>query len=162
MTEIARAFIHGLDSSSRGTKGSYFLGRYPGMIMGDYSGPLDERMAQLEKDLAGKENLIIVGSSYGGLMAALFACENETRVRRVILLAPALDQSDLSARYGKPLQMPAILYHGRFDDVVPPEPTRAIAGQLFVNLKYNLVEDDHSLHTVFSTLDWDSLLEISS
>jgi pimeloyl-ACP methyl ester carboxylesterase len=160
MENIARAFIHGLDSSSRGTKGSYFRTRYPGMFIEDYSGPLEERMAQLEKDLSRAENWILVGSSYGGLMAALFACGNETRVRRLILLAPALGHADLTACFRQSLKIPVILYHGRFDVVVPPEPTRRIAERLFGNLDYHLVEDDHNLHRIFPTLDWEALLEI--
>ena len=158
MKDITRVFIHGLDSSSRGTKGSYFHARYPGMLFSDYSGPLEERMAQLEKGLSGTENLILVGSSYGGLMAALFACGNEARVRRLILLAPALGHADFTAYFRQPLQIPVTLYHGRFDVVVPPEPTRRIAAQLFAMLDYHLVEDDHNLHQVFPTLDWDALL----
>lgn len=160
MTNIARAFIHGLDSSSRGTKGSYFRARYPGMFMEDYSGPLEKRMAQLEKGLSGAENWILVGSSYGGLMAAIFACGNETRVRRLVLLAPALGHADLMTCSRLPLQIPVTLYHGQFDVVVPPEPTRRIAAQLFGNLDHHLVEDDHNLHRIFPMLDWDALLEI--
>jgi pimeloyl-ACP methyl ester carboxylesterase len=160
MKDIARAFIHGLDSSSRGTKGSYFRARYPGMFTEDYSGPLEERMAQLEKGLSGTGNLILVGSSYGGLMAAIFACANETRVRRLILLAPALGHADFTTCSRQPLQIPVTLYHGRFDVVVPPEPTRRIAKHLFGNLDHHLVEDDHNLHRIFPTLDWDALLEI--
>lgn len=158
--EISRVFIHGLDSSSRGTKGSFFRKEYPGMLMGDYTGPLEERMAQLERELAGKGNLILVGSSYGGLMAALFACANESRVRRLILLAPALGHADWSACARQPLRIPVILYHGRFDDVVLPEPTGLIAARLFANLERHLVEDDHNLHLIFPALDWNTLLEI--
>lgn len=158
--DVTRVFIHGLDSSSQGTKGSFFRERYPRMWMGDFSGPLDERMAQLTEGLAGRDELILVGSSYGGLMAALFALRNEPRVRRLILLAPALGHADLSAYASAPLGVPVTLYHGRRDDVVLPAPTRRIAEGLFANLDYHLVEDDHNLHRVFPTLDWDRLLEI--
>jgi pimeloyl-ACP methyl ester carboxylesterase len=159
--EITRVFIHGLDSSSQGTKGSFFRREFPGMLMGDYSGSLEERMAQLEGELAGKNHLILVGSSYGGLMAALFACAHETRVRRLILLAPALGHADWSACLQQPLRIPTILYHGRFDEVVPPEPTRLIAERLFADLKNHLVEDDHNLHRIFPTLNWKDLLEMT-
>lgn len=159
MDTITRVFIHGLDSSSRGTKGSFFRERYPGMFMEDYSGSLAERMAKLEKDLSGRGDLILVGSSYGGLMAALFACRHEARVRGLILLAPALGHSDFDD-CRKPLQIPVTLYHGRFDEVVPPEPTRRIADRLFANLDHHIVEDDHNLHQVFPGMDWDALLQI--
>jgi len=158
MVDITRVFIHGLDSSSKGTKGSYFRKRYPGMIMEDYTGSLEERMEKLNADLAGKKNLILVGSSYGGLMAAMFACSQETLVRRLILLAPALDHGHF--RFGRPVGIPVVLYHGRLDDVVPPEPTLHIAERLFSRLDHHLVEDDHNLHRIFPLLDWNSLLEI--
>jgi pimeloyl-ACP methyl ester carboxylesterase len=159
MTNFTRVFIHGLDSSSRGTKGSFFRERYPGMLISDFSGPLEERMARLEQTLAGENNLILVGSSYGGLMAALYACKNEARVRRLILLAPALSHGDFSPYEEKPLELPVTLYHGRHDVVVPPGETLRIAEQLFGNLESHLVDDDHNLHIVFPTLDWDMLLE---
>ena len=78
-------------------------------------------MARLEQSLAGKNSLILVGSSYGGLMAALYACRNEARIRRLILLAPALGHADFSPYCEKPLETPVTLYHGRQDVVVPPE-----------------------------------------
>ena len=162
MTDRTRVFIHGLDSSSRGTKGTFFRGRYPEMLMEDFSGPLEARMSHLTESLAGKSNLILVGSSYGGLMAALFACRNQARVRRLILLAPALGHADFSPWYATPLEMPAVLYHGRRDTVVPPEQTRQIAERLFRNIESHLVDDDHDLHRIFPALDWDRLLEVES
>jgi pimeloyl-ACP methyl ester carboxylesterase len=162
MTNVTRVFLHGLDSSSRGTKGQFFRGRYPEMLLEDFSGPLAERMDKLTGSLEGKGNLILVGSSYGGLMAALFACRNRTRIRRLILLAPALGHADFSPWYTTPLQLPVTLYHGRQDIVVPPGPTRRIAESLFGNLEHHLVDDDHDLHRVFPTLDWNRLLEIES
>lgn len=162
MTDFTHVFIHGLDSSSRGTKGTFFRERYPRMLMSDFTGLLAERMAQLEQSLAGKSNLILVGSSYGGLMAALYACKNEARIRRLILLAPALGHGDFSACCQRPLETPVTLYHGRQDIVVPPEPTRRIAERLFRNFEIHLVDDDHNLHLVFPTLDWDTLLEMGA
>ncbi|MBU2056067.1 MAG: alpha/beta fold hydrolase [Proteobacteria bacterium] len=159
MGDFMRIFIHGLDSSSRGTKGSFFRERYPEMLMNDYFGSLEERMIQLEGFLTGRKNLILVGSSFGGLMATLFACRHESRVRRLILLAPALGLVDLSEYYSKPRLLPVTLYHGLNDVVVPPEPARQVAAKLFANLDCRFVEDDHDLHRIFPTLDWDGLLE---
>ncbi|MBA4421679.1 MAG: alpha/beta hydrolase [Syntrophus sp. (in: bacteria)] len=160
MRDVTRVFIHGLDSSSRGTKGTFFHERYPEMIMENFSGSLEQRMAQLERGLAAKSNLILVGSSYGGLMAAQFACKNESRTRRLILLSPALGHGDFNPYYEAPLELPVTLYHGRQDLVVPPGPTRRIAERLFRNLEIHLVDDDHNLHLVFPMLDWDMLLEM--
>jgi pimeloyl-ACP methyl ester carboxylesterase len=132
------------------------------MLLEDFSGLLAERMDKLTNRLKGKDNLILVGSSYGGCMAALFACRYRTRMRRLILLAPALGHADFSPWYPTPLQSPVTLYHGRHDIVVPPEPTLRIAERLFENLDRHLVDDDHDLHQVFPTLDWNRLLEIES
>lgn len=162
MTDITRVFVHGLDSSSRGTKGTYFRARYPEMLLEDFPGPLATRMEKLDRSLRGKEDLILVGSSYGGLMAALFACAHRDRIRRLILLAPALEHADFRPWYAAPLQSPVALYHGRHDSVVPPGPTRRIAELLFGSLDYHLVDDDHDLHRVFPTLDWNGLLEWES
>lgn len=158
MPTLTPVFIHGLDSSSGGTKGTFFRERYPQMLMTDYKGTLEERMARLEEQLAGLANLVLVGSSYGGLMAALFACRHEVRVNRLVLLAPALAHAPAGAFSRPPLAVPATIYHGRHDDVVLPGETRRIAARLFANLTFRLVDDDHNLHRIFPLLDWDLLL----
>lgn len=153
-----RVFIHGLESSSQGTKGVFFRERFPDMLIEDYTGLLDERMAKLRTVLAGKKDLILVGSSFGGLMAAIYACENEESLIRLILLAPALDLGYFRPYAEKRLSIPVWLYHGKDDDVVPPAPVEKIARQVFRSLSYHLVEDDHSLHRTFPTMDWNRLL----
>lgn len=158
--ELTRVFIHGLDSSSRGTKGTYFRQNFPEMYLGDYAGSLEERMARLEADLLGRQGLILVGSSFGGLMAALFAFREESRIRRLILLAPALVHLDLSAYESRPLTIPVTLYHGRRDTVVPAEAAHEVAVRLFANLAHHFVDDDHDLHDLFPRLNWPELLEL--
>jgi alpha-beta hydrolase superfamily lysophospholipase len=160
MNHITRVFIHGLESSSKGIKGSYFRQRYPDMLIADYHGSLQERMDKLLKNIENMNNLIIVGSSFGGLMATIFACVHESRVKRLILLAPALSFFDFSVYCKKPLRIPVIIFHGNKDTVVPLEPTWEKAKSLFQVLDHRLVVDDHSLHVIFQTLDWDSLLDV--
>jgi len=155
-------FIHGLESSSRGTKGVFFRERYPDMIIEDYFGSFSQRMEKLEGLLAGEDHLVLVGSSYGGLMAAVYACLHEERVKKLILLAPALHSELYQPYLKKKLYMPITIFHGRQDHVVPPEPVRAIAEQLFMNHQFNAVKDDHFLHDTFATLEWDRLLDDSS
>ena len=41
--------------------------------------------------LSGKADIKLVGSSFGGLMATLFTMENNPRVDKMILLAPAIN-----------------------------------------------------------------------
>jgi len=155
---FTRVFIHGLESSSQGNKGVFFRARYPGMIIEDFEGALEQRMEKLNRVLSGKKNLILVGSSFGGLMAALYACRHEDRVSKLILLAPALDLADFKPCLKMRLNLPVTIFHGRNDDVVPPAPVRRIASRVFTDLTYHLVDDDHPLRETFATYDWDTLL----
>ena len=155
---LTRVFIHGLESSARGTKGSYFREHFPGMIIDDYRGTLDERMKQLHETLEGMSNLLLVGSSYGGLMASIFACEQPERVQKMLLLAPALSLNEFRSYREGSIDVPVIIYHGLQDDVVPVEPVKAIAEKLFKNLEYNSIEDNHPLERYFKLLDWNRLL----
>lgn len=154
-----RVFIHGLESSSMGTKGVFFRDKYPDMIIEDFVGHFKDRMEKLNKILSGKAPLILVGSSYGGLMAAVYAFNNEKSIKKLILLAPALDIYEFEPYLGRQLLLPAVIYHGRDDDVVSPSSVQDIARMVFVNLEYHLVDDDHSLHRTFSLMNWDDLLE---
>lgn len=155
---LTRVFIHGLESTGDGTKGVFFKERYPGMIIQDYRGSLDERMTTLHHRLEGIRNLVLVGSSYGGLMAAIYACTNPGRLHKLILLAPALALDEFRPYRLDPLDIPVVVFHGRNDDVVPVEPVREIATGLFRNLEYNIIDDDHSLRAQFKLLDWNRLL----
>ncbi len=154
-------FIHGLEGSSLGTKAQYLRKHFPEMIIEDYTGDFPARMAKLTRLLEGKTNLILVGSSFGGLMAAKFVLDHEERVRKVILIAPALILEEFEKAVSNPIRVPTIIYHGVNDDVVDPAATQAIAEKTFINLTHHLVEDDHSLNRVFPTLNWPVLLELA-
>jgi pimeloyl-ACP methyl ester carboxylesterase len=154
-----RVFIHGLESSSRGTKGEFFRRHFSDMILEDYFGSFPQRMEKLESLLAGKSDMILVGSSFGGLMAAVYACLHEERVRKLILLAPALHLEPYTGQLNKILHIPVAIFHGVRDDVVPLAAVRSIAERIFANHKFRAVEDDHFLHKTFDALDWDELLD---
>jgi predicted esterase len=151
-------FIHGLESTARGTKGQYFSRHFPQMIIEDYVGDLSSRMEKLNHVLAGKDRLILVGSSYGGLMAVQYAMENRNKVKKLILLAPALNLSEFQPDQNRPLDIPAIIYHGVHDNIVDPIVVKRIASGCFKYLEHHFVEDDHPLQKTFSSLNWKSLL----
>jgi len=153
-----RMFIHGLESSNQGTKSVFFRERYPDMLIPNFSGPLEERMDKLRGLLEGKENLLLVGSSFGGLMATLFAMEQEARVERLILLAPAVNLVTFTPSRARILGLPVRIYHGRNDEVIPIDDVRRTAREVFSDLRFHEVEDDHSLHRTFRTMDWNALL----
>ena len=151
-------FIHGLESTAQGAKGQFFSQNFPEMIIEDYTGDFNSRMNKLNRILTGKNDLVIVGSSYGGLMAVRFAMENENIVKKLILLAPALNLPEFKSGVRKQLMIPVILYHGTDDDVIDPGLVKKIASKYFSNLEYHLVEDDHPLHKTFPILNWKKLL----
>jgi predicted esterase len=154
-----RIFIHGLQGSAQGTKARFFRSRYPEMMIPDFRGDLDQRMVRLENVLTGHRSIICVGSSYGGVMALLFAQKHPHWVRKLILLAPALSWYKFSLRPTGKLSLPVIIYHGYNDEVVPWMPVHRRAHDVLKNLAFHLLADDHCLSNSFSRLDWPHLLE---
>ncbi len=155
---ITRVFIHGLESSSQGTKGTFFRERYPDMIVKDFRGSLKKRMDKLNKILLHKTDIILAGSSFGGLMAAIFTCNNEDKVKKLILLAPALNLKEFKSYLKMRIDIPVTVYHGKNDDVVPVTFVQKIARKVFTNVIYNIVDDDHPLSKTFKSFNWDELL----
>lgn len=61
-----KIFLHGLESSSRGAKGSFLRELFPEMVIPDFTGSLAQRMQTLNTILAGHKGIKLVGSSFGG------------------------------------------------------------------------------------------------
>jgi pimeloyl-ACP methyl ester carboxylesterase len=153
-----RIFIHGLESNNQGTKAVYFRKHFPDMLTPNFPGSLDERMADLRTLLSGKRDITLVGSSFGGLMASIFVMENEPRVKRLVLLAPAVNLMEFSPYRDRKIQVPVHIYHGRQDEVIPLEDVEGVARQVFSDLTFHAVDDDHYLHKTFEKIEWDRLL----
>ena len=153
-------FIHGLEGSSQGYKASLMREAFDEILIPDFRGTLQERMAQLEAYLLPGERLwTIVGSSFGGLMAAIFARQYPERVRKLILFAPALIWPDFTNRLPDPISIPTIIIHGSCDELFPPGLTRSLAEKVFLNLDFRVVDDDHGLGTTATDTDWHKLVE---
>ena len=159
---MTAVFIHGQDSSSRGVKGLWFKEHYPDMLVPDFTGTLHERMDTLTTLLAGQEKLVLIGSSFGGLMAAIFTLEHESRVKKVILLAPALNFPDYSSYLERQTQVPARLFIGRQDDICPPDIVITAARRTFTNIVIHRSNDDHLLKGTFQEIDWQRLLAVGA
>lgn len=166
-------YLHGSDSSSQSGKARQFAEKFQGMITPDFTGSFDERMNQLHKVLGKEKGWTIIGSSYGGLMAAVFASENPKQVKKLVLLAPAILKDENGIYYdpviGEPLQdkwkrlqtitIPTVIVHGTQDDVVPLEPVRKTAEELFTDVEFIVVDDGHRLQKAFGELNWEEILE---
>jgi pimeloyl-ACP methyl ester carboxylesterase len=153
-------YIHGSATDSNSMKARHFRERFPGMVTPDFKGSFEERMNRLRTALSNQTGWTLIGSSYGGLMATVYALENEAALRKLILLAPALMLNTfITSSEPNLITVPTILIHGTLDTVVPMEPVREIAQNLFANLTIHIVEDDHRLHKTANELDWKSILD---
>lgn len=151
-------FLHGLEGTSQGAKATLLRGLFPAMRIPDFRGTLEQRMAVLYPILGDEQVWTIIGSSFGGLMAAIFACQRPAQVRKLVLMAPALILPQFAASHPAPVDLPTIVYHGRQDQVVPLEPTRHLAQQYFRSLTFNEVDDEHGLYITANAIDWPALL----
>ena len=151
-------FIHGLESSNQGTKAVFFREKYPDMVIPHFTGPLPQRMEKLHSILSDQREIILVGSSFGGLMASIYAMEKGERVRKLILLAPAIHLMEFTSHQEKRLTLPVWIYHGRQDTVTSLEEVEDVAKKVFEDLRFHAVDDDHYLHKTFRKIPWDQLL----
>jgi pimeloyl-ACP methyl ester carboxylesterase len=152
-------FIHGSDSSSQTYKAAILRDIFPGMLTPDFTGGLPERMVQLEAVLGTETGWTLVGSSLGGLMAALFAMQHPGQMRKLVLLAPALTLPGFTMSLASQITIPTVIIQGTQDNFIPLEPTRKLAEKVFTTLSYIVVDDDHRLHKTARELDWKKLLE---
>lgn len=150
-------FLHGLDSSGKGTKGQFFAEHYPDVICPDFAGNLADRLEQLTRICEGKSHMILIGSSFGGLMATCFALDHSQSITRLILLAPALNFVDFKPPKEK-ITLQTLLVIGAHDTVTPPAQVIPLANQTFANLETRIVDDDHFLRKSFALIEWASLL----
>jgi len=158
MADIKLLFIHGLEGSSQGVKAKLLRDLFPDIFIPDFVGPLAQRMEHLRSIISLDEPWTIIGSSFGGLMAALFASQFPGSVRRHILLAPAFVWPEFAQLPTVSINVPTVIYHGLDDRVVPIDIVRQLAERVFADLNFRAADDDHGLHKTAQNLDWGSLV----
>ena len=138
-------FLHGLESGPYGSKWRS-LQELGTVISPDCQGlsSLDERMGVIEAALAGHDDLLLVGSSFGGLAALQYIqnAEQASKVKGLVLCAPALHCPEMLNIVAPPT-CPTWLLHGLDDDVVPADVVVAYA--LRYRVPTVLVRDGHRL-----------------
>lgn len=161
-------FVHGLESSGHGFKGRFLKSLFPNILTPDFKRSneyipmyelLDYRMAELNAILLEKKPWVIIASSFGGLMAAIFVLENPNRVCQLVLLAPFIVSRKLKPRIYKPVDVPVIVYHGKNDKVVNYKSARERAQHFFTSLEYNIVDDDHKLKNTVKSINWQKIIQ---
>jgi pimeloyl-ACP methyl ester carboxylesterase len=140
-------FCHGLESGPHGRK--YHAMKTAGLpvVSPDFQG--QALAARVEKLVAtlGDERPVLVGSSYGGLVAVCAsAMLPAPPLPGILLCAPALGRAELPAdRLDLSPRCPVVIIHGKEDEVVPIEVSRRYAGNYPELVELIEVDDDHSL-----------------
>lgn len=142
-------FCHGLESAPIGRKSQALIDGGYSLTAPDCRGKdLPERVALITAAIvAGPRDMVVVGSSFGGiagLVATIVAAQQQVRVHGLILCAPALQlppppgtTTDLSP------VCPTEIIHGTGDDVIPIELSRRFAQEHDTALVE--VDDAHGL-----------------
>ena len=187
-------YLHGFASSPQSSKARFFAERFGALGVPFTAPELDEgnferltitsQLHVVEKAV-GEGPVVLMGSSLGGYLAALFAARSVERVEKMVLLAPAFQfPSRWRARYSAEelerwrvkgaipffhygfkeerglgyrivqdalqyedepaFPQPALVLHGRRDEVVPVALSKAFA-EGHPNVKLKVVESGHEL-----------------
>jgi pimeloyl-ACP methyl ester carboxylesterase len=153
-------FIHGSSGDKSQTYKARLLRKiFPGIVTPDFDGDIPERMERLRAILGKESGWTLIGSSLGGLMAALFAEKAPGQVRKLLLLAPALTLPEFEVIPPGSIDIPTIIVQGTLDELISLQDARDLAENVFTHLTYLVVEDDHRLHKTAEELDWKSVLE---
>ena len=157
MLKTTGYFLHGLESSEKGTKGRFFAKNFPQVVCPNFEGTLANRLLQLEALCKNQQQLTLIGSSFGGLMATCYATKHPEKITRLVLLAPALN-FEAYLPPAEPLQIPTLIIIGKHDTVTPAALVAPLAEATFADLEIRIENDDHMLHNTFHHLDWQNIL----
>ena len=149
-------FLHGMESSPRGTKARLIKQHFPDCIIPHLPPELALRDKILDK-LITKPSCLI-GSSLGGLSALFFAMDKPHLVEEMILLAPAVgfydsraftveEQDRIYSTY-IPNEFKCTIFAGKHDEVIPMDSIRDLISRspTHSGITFQEVDDDHSLN----------------
>ena len=145
-------FAHGLEGKPNGKKVVAMEGAGLSVSARDYRGEdLATRVAHLREIVTDRgPNIVLAGSSYGGLCAAIVGAE--LPIKGLLLLAPALLRDEPPHVVGSlkaPADVPTVIVHGTRDDVCDIEASRAYRDR---SPGCTLVEVDDE-HRLLASLD---------
>ena len=194
-------YLHGFASSPQSSKARFFAERFgamgvpfmaPELDQGNFEGLTISGQLRVVEKAVGDGPVIMMGSSLGGYLAALFAARHVKQVEKLVLLAPAFQfPTRWRARYSAgelerwraqgtipffhygykeerglgyqivedargyedepAFRQPALVMHGRRDEVVPVEASKVFAeGRPNVTLR--VLESGHELTDVVDQL----------
>ncbi|MCU0722074.1 MAG: alpha/beta hydrolase [Planctomycetes bacterium] len=142
-------FAHGLEGSPSGSKVKALREAGFDVAAPDFRGlALAARIARLEESTRGG-GMVLAGSRLGGLTAAIVASRHPERFKGLLLCAPAFNF--LPAEFGPvesllvPPSLRTLVIHGRNDDLVPVEVSRAFRDRCGPHVTLRESEDGHRL-----------------
>mgnify|MGYP006086418835 FL=1 len=142
-------WAHGLWGSPNGSKITAIRDSGIEVISHDFNDmELIDRVELLEKTME-VGNVVLAGSSWGGLACALAAQRKSDKLKGLLLLAPALhypeppnnNPEDLVA----PKEVPVTIIHSIEDDIVPISASKNYIKRSGNNIKLIEVNDNHIL-----------------
>ena len=136
-------FFHGKESGPHGSK-YHSITTLGDVISPDFQDmDIEERLEKASDITADQKDMIVVGSSMGGLLAALLYDRHPERFAALILLAPALNWKE--ARRIKQMLPPdkVRVLHGTRDEIVPLEAVQQFCERF--DLPLEVVDDEHRL-----------------
>ena len=199
-------YLHGFASGPLSTKGRFFHSRFeviggvvqhPQLDEGDFSSlTITKQLAVIDRAVQECKPALLMGSSLGGHLAALYAARHPDLAPALVLLAPAFgfprrwsaqlgDEAMAAWRqkgvrevyhYGErrmlpvgyalyedglkyeeypEVTQPALVFHGRYDEVVDPALSVQFAWGK-PNVRLELLESDHQLLDVLEAI-WETV-----
>ena len=142
-------FFHGLESGPHGAKYHLIKQTYPELRSPNFQNmDIHERIAAASKLTEGQQNLTLIGSSFGGLLAARLYSLFPERINNLVLLAPAVHTDEGAKVERMPSAAHVRVMHSYDDDIVPYDKIAAFCQRF--ELPLTSTHDGHRLSSASS------------
>ena len=142
-------WAHGLWGSPNGSKVTAIRESGIEVISPDFNEMELVDRVELLKETIDVGDVVLAGSSWGGLACALTAQEKPEKLRGLLLLAPALHYpehpNDVPEKLIAPSTVPVTIIHSTIDDIVPISASKDYIERSGNNVQLIEVEDNHVL-----------------
>jgi predicted esterase len=136
-------FVHGKEGSPQGVKARMLRDQFSCEAPNFTGMDLEERLELLEECTRDRTDLLLVGSSMGGLVAAITYSRYPERFKGYVLIAPAFHTEDVQQVVNVPEH--AMVFHGHRDVIVPIEEVEAQCQRLGIPFQAEK-KGDHRMH----------------
>ena len=142
-------WAHGLGGSPNGSKVTAIRESGIEVISPDFNEMELIDRVELLKETIEIGNVVLAGSSWGGLACALTAMQIPEKLKGLLLLAPALhypeSPNDEPEKLIAPDSVPVTIIHSTTDDIVPISASKNYIERSGNNVQLIEVEDNHVL-----------------